>query len=119
MDRQAEMEPLEALREYFGFEDFRGLQLPVIQRLLAGPDGHCLVIMPTGAGKSLCYQIPALCFRGKTVVLSPLIALMQDQVGALQARGVPADFINSTVGAAERERRLEGFQYGDTKLLYV
>lgn len=113
------MDSRDALKKYFDFDDFRGLQGPIIDRLLHEPNGHSLVIMPTGAGKSLCYQIPALCLKGKTIVLSPLIALMQDQVDALKNRGVPADFINSTVGAADREHRLDEFQYGDTALLYV
>jgi ATP-dependent DNA helicase RecQ len=113
------MLPEQVLLQYFGFPKFRGLQRPVIDRLMEGDKGHCLVIMPTGAGKSLCYQVPALCLPGKTLVMSPLIALMQDQVDGLKQRGVPADFINSTVSARERARRLEEFQYGGTKLLYV
>ena len=95
------------------------MQERVIERLIGGNSGHALVIMPTGAGKSLCYQIPALCLEGKTLVLSPLIALMQDQVDALKERGIPADYINSTVSGSERERRMEEFLYGSTKLLYV
>ncbi|MBT3275786.1 MAG: ATP-dependent DNA helicase RecQ [Spirochaetales bacterium] len=111
--------PTEILKSYFQFTEFRGLQEKVIERLLSGAPGHSLVIMPTGAGKSLCYQIPALCLSGKTLVLSPLIALMQDQVDGLKSRGIPADFINSTVSPRDRLQRLEDFQYGDTKLLYV
>ena len=113
------MAPSQILNQYFGYPDFRGRQLEIIERVLHHPSGHSLVIMPTGAGKSLCYQIPAMCFPGKTLVLSPLIALMQDQVQSLKKRGVPADYINSTVSRADRESRLEEFQYGDSKILYV
>jgi ATP-dependent DNA helicase RecQ len=114
-------DPLSALRTYFGFDSFRGQQLRIIERLLETPGGrgHALVLMPTGAGKSLCYQVPALCFEGGTLVISPLIALMQDQVDALRRRDIPATFINSTVGRDDRESRLEAFVRGDLKLLYV
>lgn len=109
--------PLEILRERFGHEDFRGLQEPVIARLLGG--GHALVIAPTGSGKSLCYQVPALALPGLTVVISPLIALMKDQVDALRARGIDAVFINSSLSAEERERRYAGLGEGRYRLLYV
>ena len=90
------MKPIDALHQFFGFESFRGSQATIIDRVLSG--GHALVIMPTGAGKSLCYQIPALMPGGDddsqrptvTLVLSPLIALMKDQVDALRARGIEA-----------------------------
>lgn len=75
--------------------------------------------MPTGSGKSLCFQIPALLFPGKTIVISPLIALMQDQVNNLKARNIPAAFINSTVSRMQREKRLHDFLYGNIKMLYV
>ena len=95
--------------------------MAIIRRLTEAPNrgGHSLVLMPTGGGKSLCYQIPALIFDGGTLVISPLIALMQDQVDALRRRNIPATFINSTVNAEERESRLRGFLKGDYKLLYV
>jgi ATP-dependent DNA helicase RecQ len=114
-------QPDDILRRYFGYESFRGTQESVIRRLLETPDGrgHSLVLMPTGGGKSLCYQIPALCLDGGTIVISPLIALMQDQVDALRRRNIPATFINSTVGREERQQRLDRFIAGEYKLLYV
>ena len=97
------LNPEIVLKDVFSFADFRGKQRDIIQRLLTRPEGHSLVIMPTGAGKSLCYQVPALCFDGGTLVISPLIALMQDQVENLKQMGVPAAFINSRFsGASER-----------------
>ncbi len=113
--------PIDILRSSFGFESFRGEQEHIINRLLGigGERGHCLVLMPTGGGKSLCYQVPALALEGGTLVISPLIALMQDQVDALRRRGIPAAFINSTVSKADREKRLEDFLAGRYKLLYV
>lgn len=110
--------PVGVLQQYFGFEHFRGLQERIIRRLTEERQ-HCLVMMPTGSGKSLCYQIPALMADGGTVVISPLIALMQDQVDALRRRGIPATFINSTVGREDREARLDGFLEGRYKMLYV
>lgn len=109
------------LQERFGFPDFRGAQEAIIHRLLHAPAGagHCLVLMPTGAGKSLCYQIPGLAFPGGTLVISPLIALMQDQVQALRKKKIPAAFINSTVSAREKQTRLRAFVDGRIKLLYV
>lgn len=109
------------LREYFGFDSFRGEQEKIIDRLLGTPnrEGHALVLMPTGGGKSLCYQVPALCLEGGTLVISPLIALMQDQVDALRKRDIPATFINSTVSREDREARLAAFIEGRVKLLYV
>lgn len=89
-----------ALREHFGFDDFREGQREVIAALLEGKDA--VVVMPTGSGKSLCYQLPALMLNGATIVVSPLIALMKDQVDALHARELPATFINSSI--AEREQ---------------
>ena len=92
-------DPVEAagvLRRVFGYESFRGAQQEIIEHLIGG--GDALVLMPTGGGKSLCYQIPALIRPGTGVVVSPLIALMQDQVDALQALGVRAGFLNSTPG---------------------
>lgn len=89
------MTPLEALKRYFGYDSFRPGQADIVDALLAGQD--VLAVMPTGAGKSLCYQIPALLLPGVTLVVSPLISLMQDQVKALSTAGVPAAFINSTL----------------------
>ena len=90
---------LPTLKRYFGFDSFRPLQEEIITDSLAGRDVFAL--LPTGGGKSLCFQLPALIGNGLTVVVSPLIALMKDQVDAMQASGVPATFLNSTLGAEE------------------
>ncbi len=111
--------PYAALKDYFGYEDFLGRQEEIITRTLADPDNHSLVLMPTGGGKSLCYQIPALCLKGRTLVISPLISLMKDQVDSLKTRGIKAGFINSTLSRDEREKRLESFLYGELKILYL
>jgi len=108
----------EILKKYFGFDDFRGKQLEIIDRLTKR-GGHSLVLMPTGSGKSLCYQVPALYFKGSTIVVSPLIALMQDQVDKLKQKDIPADFINSTLSKDERDKRLKKFVTGRIKILYV
>jgi ATP-dependent DNA helicase RecQ len=108
---------LEALQRYFGYTQFRDGQQKVIESLLRGTD--TLAIMPTGAGKSLAYQIPALLFRGTTLVISPLISLMKDQVDALQEYGVPATFINSSLSLREVRSRIEQAARGKFKLLYV
>ena len=105
------------LRRYFGYQQFRPLQQEVIGDVMAGND--TFVLMPTGGGKSLCYQIPSLLLPGLTVVVSPLIALMKDQVDGLTAAGVPATFINSTLDAAEAGRRKQQVLSGQIKLLYV
>lgn len=109
---------IEALTKYFGFTGFQGLQEQIIKRLTQ-ENGHCLVLMPTGGGKSLCYQLPALMFDGGTIVISPLIALMQDQVDALKKKNIAAEFINSTVSSQQRKERLNKFIEGKVKLLYV
>ena len=108
---------LASLREHFGFHDFREGQREVIAALLAGKDA--VVVMPTGSGKSLCYQLPALMLNGATLVVSPLIALMKDQVDALQARQLPATFINSSIPEREQWSRIEGLRRGQFKLVYV
>jgi ATP-dependent DNA helicase RecQ len=110
--------PNEILKEYFKYDSFRGVQEEIINRTI-NRDGHSLVLMPTGGGKSLCYQIPALIFEGGTIVISPLIALMQDQVDALRKKNIPAGFINSTLSKKDRDGRLEDFISGKIKLLYV
>lgn len=107
----------EVLRERFGHDDFRPGQTEAIASVLEGRD--TLVVLPTGGGKSLCYQVPALVLPQLTVVLSPLISLMKDQVDALTAKGVPATFINSTLNAGEISERLARVQRGEVKLLYV
>ena len=108
---------LASLRQHFGFHDFRDGQREVIESILAGKDA--VVVMPTGSGKSLCYQLPALMLDGATVVVSPLIALMKDQVDALHARGLPATFINSSIDEREQRSRIEGLRRGQYKLVYV
>jgi ATP-dependent DNA helicase RecQ len=110
--------PNQILKKYFGYNSFRGLQEKIINRTINN-EGHSLVLMPTGGGKSLCYQIPALIFEGGTIVISPLIALMQDQVDSLKKKNVPAGFINSTLSKKDRDERLEDFISGKIKLLYV
>jgi len=109
---------IDALKKYFGHPSFHGLQEKIIERLM-NEHGHCLVLMPTGGGKSLCYQLPALMFDGGTIVISPLIALMQDQVDALKKKNIAAEFINSTVSSEQRKQRLNNFVEGKVKLLYV
>lgn len=108
---------LEALRKYYGYTEFRDGQRQVIESLLRGKD--TLAIMPTGAGKSLAYQIPALILEGTTLVISPLISLMKDQVDTLQQNGVPATFINSSLSSKEAWQRIERARRGEFKLLYV
>ncbi|WP_395640225.1 DNA helicase RecQ [Pseudolysinimonas sp.] len=108
---------VDILRRVFGYADFRGEQAAIIDRVVSG--GDALVLMPTGGGKSLCYQIPALVRSGTGVVVSPLIALMQDQVDALSAVGVRAAFLNSTQDAAERHRVETALLDGEIDLLYL
>jgi RecQ family ATP-dependent DNA helicase len=110
-------EALTALHKYFGFEDFREGQREVVHAILEGRD--TVVVMPTGGGKSLCYQLPALMKEGATVVVSPLIALMKDQVDALHARGLPATFINSSITFEEQKARINSVRRGEYKLVYV
>lgn len=107
----------EALRRHFGFEDFLDYQREVVEALLSGLD-YC-VIMPTGAGKSLCYQLPLLLKSGYGIVVSPLIALMKDQVDGLRARGIAAGLINSMVDYGEQRETLRAVAAGAIKLLYV
>src|SRR6185312_8108715 len=108
---------LDTLHRVFGYDAFRGNQADIIQHVIGG--GDALVLMPTGGGKSLCYQIPALVREGTGVVISPLIALMQDQVVALTAVGVRAGFLNSTQDAAQRRAVESAFLAGELDLLYL
>ncbi len=107
----------DVLRRTFGFPDFRPLQARVVHHVLAGRD--VLAVLPTGGGKSLCFQVPALTSSGLTVVVSPLIALMQDQVGALAARGVAAAALNSTLDAAQQRAVFADAASGALRLLYL
>ncbi len=108
---------LDLLKRFFGFSSFRPLQEEIIRDALAGRD--VLAILPTGGGKSLCFQLPALVKPGLTVVVSPLIALQKDQVDALQAAGVSATYLNSSLAAGEARPRLRGLHNGEFRLLYV
>jgi ATP-dependent DNA helicase RecQ len=124
LDATAELRPvssnptaLDTLHRVFGYDSFRGNQADIIQHVIGG--GDALVLMPTGGGKSLCYQIPALVREGTGVVISPLIALMQDQVDALTAVGVRAGFLNSTQDATQRRDVESAFLAGELDLLYL
>ena len=112
-----DQELLSVLKTHFGFDQFLPLQAEIVSNVLANNDS--LVLMPTGAGKSLCYQLPAVIHDGYTVVVSPLIALMKDQVDAIRANGVPAAFVNSTHSLHENENVLTQTASGDIKILYV
>src|SRR6202012_2476786 len=105
------MTPIQALQKYFGYSEFRHQQQAIIQ--------HVLTLMPTGGGKSLCYQLPAVLLDGLTIVLSPLIALMKDQVDSLNAMGIPATFLNSSQGYDEQARIATQLSNGEIKLLYI
>lgn len=105
------------LKQYFGYDDFRPLQEEIIQSVLDNNDAF--VLMPTGGGKSLCYQLPALKFEGITLVVSPLIALMKDQVDALKSCGVEAEFINSALSPREIKEVCEKIREGKVKILYI
>ncbi len=105
------------LKQTFGYDGFRPLQREIMEASLEGRDA--VAILPTGAGKSLCYQLPALVRDGLTVVVSPLIALMKDQVDQLEASGVAATFLNSSLDGAEARRRLDALDAGEYQLLYV
>jgi ATP-dependent DNA helicase RecQ len=108
---------LPVLKQYFGFTSFRPLQEEIIRDALAAKDVFAL--LPTGGGKSLCFQLPAMTRPGLTLVVSPLIALMKDQVDALQENGVPATFLNSSLPPDESRRRLRGLHNGEYRLLYA
>jgi ATP-dependent DNA helicase RecQ len=108
---------LASLQKHFGFDDFREGQREVIGSILEGKDA--VVVMPTGSGKSLCYQLPAMILDGATLVVSPLIALMKDQVDALRARGLPATFINSSISDSEQRARIDALRRHEHKLVYV
>jgi ATP-dependent DNA helicase RecQ len=107
----------DALNHHFGYQTFLPLQREIAEATLAGRDA--LALLPTGGGKSLCYQLPALLEDGLTLVVSPLIALMKDQVDALEANGIPATFLNSSIDSVTAAQRLEGLDRGEYRLLYV
>ena len=111
------MEPAELLKKYFGYDTFRPMQEDVIKTILSGRD--VLAVMPTGAGKSVCFQIPALLFPHGTIIISPLISLMKDQVEALAEQGISASYVNSTVPFDESIERLRDLFRGRLKLLYM
>ena len=110
-------DPRLALKAYFGFDDFRPLQEAIVGDVLAGRDAFAL--LPTGGGKSLCYQLPAVMRPGLSLVVSPLIALMKDQVDALGTAGIPATYLSSSLDGEELRRRLRGLHAGEYRLLYV
>lgn len=107
----------EVLERYFGYRLFRRGQEEVVDSLLSGRDA--LAIMPTGAGKSLCYQVPALMLDGVTLVVSPLISLMKDQVNSLTAQGVKAAYLNSSLNEAQFDKALNNMANGMYKIVYV
>ncbi len=109
--------PQSILEDVFGYQTFRDGQSDVIESAITGKDS--LVIMPTGGGKSLCYQVPALIMEGLTLVISPLISLMKDQVDQLKASGVKAECINSTLSRQELVEIYARMHAGDIKLIYV
>ena len=108
---------LSLLKQHFGFTSFRPLQEEIIRDALAGRD--VVALLPTGGGKSLCFQLPALARPGLTVVVSPLIALMKDQVDGLRANGIAATFLNSSLSPYESQTRLRGLHRGEYRLLYI
>ncbi len=111
------MRPIEILKRYFGYSSFRLEQEAIIEHILCRKDA--LVLMPTGGGKSLCYQIPAMLFDGITVVISPLISLMKDQVDALTANGIPAAYLNSSLSDGEQRHVIRRMKARELKLIYI
>ena len=107
----------QVLKDIFGFSEFRGVQEAIVNEVISGADA--LVLMPTGAGKSLCYQIPSLVRRGVGIVISPLIALMQDQVDTLTQLGVKAAFLNSSMDAFNSQSTVQQLLGGKFDLMYV
>src|SRR5690606_27194601 len=116
-DSERLRDPVAALGRHFGFREFLPGQETVVASLLAERD--TLAVMPTGGGKSLCYQLPAMVMDGVTLVVSPLIALMKDQVDGLLRKGIPATLVNSTLSASEQSERLREIAAGRYKLVYI
>ncbi|UAA40668.1 DNA helicase RecQ [Paraneptunicella aestuarii] len=117
VEGDTDSDALRILKSTFGYPAFRDGQEPVIEQVLAGRD--VLVLLPTGGGKSICYQLPALLLPGVTIVVSPLLSLMQDQVDALQATGIPAAFLNSSQTPQEQQQVCQGLSQGLYRMLYV
>src|SRR3954454_21544975 len=111
------MDLSQALKQHFGYEAFRKGQEVIVRSVLSGRP--TIAILPTGGGKSLCYQLPALLLEGTTVVVSPILALMKVQVDALRARGIAATFVNSSMSESERQERQAALRRGEYRLLYV
>ena len=111
------MDPQQALESYFGFREFRQPQQEIISEILSGRD--VFVVMPTGGGKSLCYQLPAILMDGVTIVVSPLVALMKDQVDSLVSREISATLINSTISGSEQQERIWRMRQGEYRLVYI
>ena len=107
----------DTLKKYWGFSSFRNPQDKIIENVLLKKD--TIALLPTGGGKSLCYQLPALIFAGKTIVVTPLIALMEDQVASLNARGIKAKCIYSGMTYRQIDLILDNFRLGDLKILYI
>ena len=108
---------LDILQKYYGYKSFRKGQEEIINTILNGED--VLAIMPTGGGKSLCYQVPALCMDGLTIVISPLISLMKDQVDSLTSMGIDASYINSSLSSEDYNQILENITNDKYKIIYV
>lgn len=117
MNKDILYSPIEVLNKVFGYKDFRGEQEEIIDHIMSGED--TLVLMPTGGGKSLCYQIPAICMEGTAIIISPLIALMQDQVSAMKELGVKAEFLNSTLNQEESSFIIQEMLDDKLDLVYV
>ena len=110
-------DPIEVLQKIYGYSAFRGNQLDIINHILEG--NNAFVLMPTGGGKSICYQIPSICIEGVGIVISPLIALMQDQVEALKQLGVKAASINSAISYNAQRNIIHKAKNGELDILYV
>ena len=107
----------ESLKKYWGYDDFRYPQAQIVNSILDGKD--CLVVMPTGGGKSLCFQLPALLQTGLTLVISPLVALMENQVQELRQKNLPATLLHSEISKPERKNTLRELQAQKYRLLYL
>ena len=117
MDLNQKMNKHKLLLDFWGYESFRPLQEEIIDQILQKKD--VLALLPTGGGKSICYQLPALVLDGLCIVVSPLIALMKDQVDLLRKKNIPAEMINSSLAKKDIDRILDNCIYGETKLLYI